>query len=93
MVAPEHIENAAYDYYDKYWKDYWQRLRDKHAATVTSHPVPASPNWLTYPGGEGPGRGKHVVLVGDYKPLASGFNYEKLGVVPNDASVLPIVTN
>jgi hypothetical protein len=32
VVDPEHIENAAYDYYDKYWKDYWQRLRDKHAA-------------------------------------------------------------
>jgi len=63
VVDPEHIENAAYDYYDKYWKDYWQRLRDKHEATVKPHPVPASPKWLTYPGGEGPGRGKHVVLV------------------------------
>ncbi len=27
---PEHIDNAAYDYYDKYWHDYWQRLYDKH---------------------------------------------------------------
>ena len=27
---PEHIKTAAYDYYDKYWKDYWQRLADKH---------------------------------------------------------------
>lgn len=63
VVDREHIENAAYDYYDKYWKDYWQRLRDKHSATVTAHPVPESPKWLTYPGGEGPGRGKHVVLV------------------------------
>ena len=25
-----HIQNAAYDYYDKYWKDYWQRLYKKH---------------------------------------------------------------
>jgi hypothetical protein len=39
VVDPEHIENAAYDYYDKYWKDYWQRLRDKHAA-ASSQPVP-----------------------------------------------------
>jgi hypothetical protein len=31
VVDPEHIENAAYDYYDKYWKDYWKRLHDKHA--------------------------------------------------------------
>lgn len=27
------------------------------------HPVPADPRWLTYDGGDGPGRGKHVVLV------------------------------
>ena len=28
---PDHIKEAANDYYDKYWKDYWQRLRDKYA--------------------------------------------------------------
>lgn len=27
------------------------------------HPVPDSPQWLTYPGGDGPGRGKHIVLI------------------------------
>jgi hypothetical protein len=27
---PKHIQNAAYDYYDKYWKEYWQRLKQKH---------------------------------------------------------------
>ena len=26
----EHIDLAAQDYYDTYWKDYWQRLHDKH---------------------------------------------------------------
>ena len=31
VVDPVHIENAAYDYYDKYWKSYWQRLEEKHA--------------------------------------------------------------
>lgn len=31
VVHPEHTENAANDYYDTYWKDYWQRLRDKYA--------------------------------------------------------------
>ena len=36
VVDPEHIENAAYDYYDKYWKDYWQRLAEKHAAPVAA---------------------------------------------------------
>jgi len=34
VVDPEHIEQAAYDYYDEYWKDYWQRLRDKYATAV-----------------------------------------------------------
>ena len=42
VVDPEHIQQAAYDYYDKYWKDYWQRLRDKHATTIASANV-ASP--------------------------------------------------
>jgi hypothetical protein len=30
VIDPPHIEKAAYDYYDKYWKVYWQRLYDKH---------------------------------------------------------------
>lgn len=28
----EHIDLAAQDYYDTYWKDYWKRLHAKHAA-------------------------------------------------------------
>ncbi|MAG93636.1 MAG: hypothetical protein CMJ48_07795 [Planctomycetaceae bacterium] len=63
VVDPKHIEEAAYDYYDKYWKEYWQRLHDKHAETAASHPVPESPLWLTYKGADGPGRGKHIVLI------------------------------
>jgi len=31
MVKLECIELAAQDYYDTYWKDYWQRLHEKHA--------------------------------------------------------------
>jgi len=30
VTDPEHIQEAANDYYDKYWKSFWQRLRDKH---------------------------------------------------------------
>jgi hypothetical protein len=30
---------------------------------VHTHPVPESDLWLTYQGGEGPGQGKHVVLI------------------------------
>ena len=35
----EHIDQAAQDYYDKYWKDYWKRLHEKHAKPVPT-PVP-----------------------------------------------------
>ncbi len=30
-----HIDEAAQDYYDKYWKDYWKRLHEKHTAKPT----------------------------------------------------------
>jgi len=39
---PEHIQEAALDYYDRYWKDFWQRLRDKYATAVASPPEPTS---------------------------------------------------
>lgn len=32
-------------------------------AHAFGHPVPESPQWLTYPGGEGPGKGKNIVLI------------------------------
>lgn len=31
VVQFEHIDQAAQDYYDKYWKDYWKRLQEKYA--------------------------------------------------------------
>lgn len=34
VVDPQHIKNAANDYYDKYWKIYWQRLADKHSTKI-----------------------------------------------------------
>ena len=30
---------------------------------ASAHPVPDSPQWLTYPGGNGPGKGRHIVLI------------------------------
>ena len=33
---PEHIKKAANDYYDQYWKDYWQRLHDKYPTAVAA---------------------------------------------------------
>ena len=38
-----------------------QERRERPAAST--HPVPPSERWLTYEGGEGPGAGKHVVLI------------------------------
>lgn len=35
---PRHIEAAAYDYYDKYYRDYWQRLYDKHGLERPTKP-------------------------------------------------------
>lgn len=32
-------------------------------ASASPHPVPKSDLWLTYPGGEGPGKGKHIILI------------------------------
>ena len=34
VVELKHIDEAAQDYYDEYWKDYWQRLRQKHPDAV-----------------------------------------------------------
>ncbi len=82
VATPKHIKNAAYDYYDSYWKDYWQRLREKHSDTVSQHPVPESPLWLTYPGGLGPGRGKHILLV------AADQEYRSEQVMPMLAKIL-----
>ncbi len=30
----EHIDQAAQDYYDIYWKDYWKRLHQKHGDSI-----------------------------------------------------------
>jgi hypothetical protein len=30
VVKLEHIDQAAQDYYDLYWKDYWKRLHQKY---------------------------------------------------------------
>ena len=32
-------------------------------AAAAEHPVPENPLWLTFKGGEGPGAGKHIVLI------------------------------
>jgi len=61
VVDPDFIQAAANDYYDNYWQDFWQRLRDKHG--IVPHPVPHDERWLIYRGGSGPGQGRHIVLI------------------------------
>lgn len=46
------------------------------------HPVPDSPLWLTYAGGDGPGRGKHIVLI------AAEQEYRSEQSLPMLASIL-----
>ena len=38
MEKLESIDLAAQDYYDTYWKDYWQRLHDKYADKADAKP-------------------------------------------------------
>jgi len=46
------------------------------------HPVPESERWLVYTGGEGPGRGKHIVLI------AADQEYRSEQSMPMLASIL-----
>lgn len=47
-----------------------------------THPVPEDPHWLTYPGGEGPGKGKHIVLI------AADQEYRSEQAIPMMAGIL-----
>ena len=51
-------------------------------ANPNPHPVPHSERWLTYAGGEGPGRGKHIVLI------AAEQEYRSEQSLPMLASIL-----
>ncbi|MBS0260516.1 MAG: ThuA domain-containing protein [Planctomycetes bacterium] len=46
-----------------------------HAA---DHPVPESPLWLTYPGGPGPGQGKHIILIAADQEYRSEYSMPML---------------
>ena len=43
-------------------------------ASASAHPVPDSPQWLTYPGGDGPGKGKHIAHITKAVPAADGLS-------------------
>lgn len=51
-------------------------------AGAFAHPVPESPKWLTYPGEDGPGKGKHIVLI------AADQEYRSEQAMPMLAKVL-----
>ncbi len=50
--------------------------------SLSAHPVPKSPKWLTYPGGDGPGKGKHIVLI------AADQEYRSEQAMPMMAGIL-----
>lgn len=52
------------------------------ASLNAAHPVPESPQWLTYDGGEGPGKGKHIVLI------AADQEYRSEQAMPMMAGIL-----
>jgi hypothetical protein len=37
VVKPDNIDQADQDYYDKYWKNFWKRLRNKYADKAESN--------------------------------------------------------
>ncbi|MDF1862143.1 MAG: ThuA domain-containing protein [Verrucomicrobiales bacterium] len=49
-----------------------------------AHPVPESPQWLTYSGGEGPGKGRHIVLI------AADQEYRSEQAMPMMAKILSV---
>jgi hypothetical protein len=51
-------------------------------AFLHAHPVPDDPRWLTYPGGDGPGKGKHIVLI------AADQEYRSEQAMPMMAGIL-----
>jgi Trehalose utilisation len=51
------------------------------AVHAADHPVPQSPLWLTFPGGDGPGKGKHVVFVAADQEYRSEFALPMLAKV------------
>lgn len=52
------------------------------SSPLWAHPVPDSPKWLTYPGGDGPGKGKHIVLI------AADQEYRSEQAMPMMAGIL-----
>lgn len=49
-----------------------------------AHPLPENPQWLTYPGGDGPGNGKHIILI------AADQEYRSEQAMPMMAKILSV---
>jgi len=47
-------------------------------AQAADHPVSENPKWLIYPGGEGPGAGKHIVLIAADQEYRSEYSMPML---------------
>jgi len=51
---------------------------------AVAHPVPENPQWLTYPGGDGPGKGRHIILI------AADQEYRSEQAMPMMARILSV---
>lgn len=51
-------------------------------AQISAHPVPDDPRWLTFPGKDGPGKGKHIILI------AADQEYRSEQAMPMMAGIL-----
>lgn len=51
------------------------------ALRAADDPVPESPLWLTFPGGDGPGKGKHIVLIAAEQEYRSEYALPMLAKV------------
>ena len=64
-VTLEVVEEKGHDMWDGWFQS--ERLVEFVLANARQnpgeHPVPKGDLWLTYPGSDGPGKGKHVVLI------------------------------
>lgn len=51
---------------------------------AVAHPLPENPQWLTYPGADGPGKGQHIILI------AADQEYRSEQAMPMMAKILSV---
>ena len=54
---------------------------DVHRLNASDHPVPESPLWLTYSGEDGPGKGKHIILIAADQEYRSEYSMPMIAIL------------